>query len=82
MEEAQHTLDEIIEDDANRETVEFDRLLSWADFYNTCFFETKKMFISQFIKAVRVLRGHHIEIEFNVSFDEFKNPKASGDMSA
>ena len=35
VEEAQHTLDEIIEDDANRETIEFDRLLSWADFYDT-----------------------------------------------
>ena len=76
------TLDEIIEDDANRETIEFDRLLSWADFYDTCSLETKKMFISQFIKSVRVSRGYNIEIEFNVSFDEFKNLKASGNMSA
>ena len=57
------TLDEIIEDDANRETIEFDRLLSWADFYDTCSFETKKMFISQFIKSVRVSRGYNIEID-------------------
>lgn len=82
VEEAQCTLDEIIEDDANRETIEFDRLLSWADFYDTCSFETKKMFIAQFIKSVRVSRDYNIEIEFNVSFDEFKNLKASGDMSA
>ncbi len=81
-EEAQHTLDELVQDDANRETVEYDRLLSWADFYDTCSFETKKMFIAQFIKSVRVSRDYNIEIEFNVSFDEFKNLKASGEMSA
>ena len=34
------------------------------------------------IKSVRVSRGYSIEIEFNVSFDEFKNLKASGNMSA
>ena len=36
----------------------------------------------QYIKSVRVSRDYNIEIEFNVSFDEFKNLKASGEMSA
>ena len=40
------------------------------------------MFIAQFIKSVRVSRDYSIEIEFNVSFDEFRNLKASGEMSA
>ncbi len=50
--------------------------------YLTCSFETKKMFIAQIIKSVRVSRDYNIEIEFNVSFDEFRNLKASGEMSA
>lgn len=40
------------------------------------------MFLAQFIKAVRVFRDYNIEIEFNVSFDEFKNLKAGGEESA
>lgn len=82
VEEAQQSLNEIIQDDANRETMEFDRLLSWADIYDSCSFETKKKFLAQFIKAVRVFRDYNIEIEFNVSFDEFKNLKAGGEESA
>lgn len=82
VEEAQQSLNEIIQDDANRETMEFDRLLSWADIYDSCSFETKKMFLAQFIKAVRVFRDYNIEIEFNVSFDEFKNLKAGGEEIA
>ena len=30
------------------------------------------MIVSQFIKAVYVYRGYSLEVEFNVSFDEFK----------
>lgn len=75
---AQEELD-LLNEGANREAEEFDRLISWADVYDTCSFETKKMFISQFIRAVRVFRDYNIEIDFNVSFDEFKNLKASGE---
>ena len=75
---AQEELD-LLNEGANREAEEFDHLISWADVYDTCSFETKKMFISQFIRAVRVFRDYNIEIDFNVSFDEFKNLKASGE---
>ena len=49
----------------------YDRLISWAEIYSVCPFETKKMFISQFVKPVRVYRDYELEIEFNVSFEEF-----------
>lgn len=51
---------------------EYDQLLSWADLYAKSSFETKKMIVSQFIKAVRVSRNYQLEIDFNVSFEEFQ----------
>lgn len=61
-----------------REIEEYDRLLSWAEIYDTCSFETKKMFVSQFVKSVHVYRDYHLEIEFNVSFDEFREFRSVG----
>ena len=52
---------------------EYDRLLTWADLFDTCSFEAKKMIVAQFVKAVRVSRDYNIEIAFNVSFEEFQN---------
>ncbi len=52
---------------------EYDRLVGWADVYDRCSFETKKMFVSQFIKSVRVFRDYRLEIDFNVSYEEFQN---------
>ena len=40
--------------------------------YDTCTFAAKKMIISQFIKSVYVYRDYTREIEFNVSFEDFK----------
>lgn len=54
-------------------TTEYNQLLTWADLYETSTFETKKMIVSQFVKAVRVGRDYNIEVDFNVSFEEFQN---------
>lgn len=51
---------------------EYDNLSSWADVYDQCSIETKKMFISYFVKAVYVHKDYNLDIEFNVSFDDFK----------
>ena len=51
---------------------EYDRLLTWADLFDTCSFEAKKMIAAQFVKAVRISRDYNIEIDFNVSFEEFQ----------
>ena len=56
-----------------KEQEEYDRLISWAEIYSVCPFGTKKMFISQFVKSVRVYRDYELEIEFNVSFEEFRD---------
>lgn len=54
------------------EMQEYERIKSWADLYDTCTFYEKKMIISQFIKSVYVYRDYTLEIEFNVSFEDFK----------
>ena len=51
---------------------EYDQLISWAEMYDRCTFEAKKMIVAQFVKAVHVRRDYEIDIEFNVSFDEFQ----------
>ena len=51
---------------------EYDQLISWAEMYDRCTFEAKKMIVAQFVKAVHVRRDYEIDIEFNVSFEEFQ----------
>ncbi len=61
---------------------EYVQLVSWADMYDHCTFEAKKMILAQFIKAVYVRRDYEIEIEFNVSFEEFQNLCLARDEAA
>lgn len=53
---------------------EYAQLMDWAGLYDNCSFEAKKMIAAQFVKAVRVKRGYEVDIEFNVSFEEFQDP--------
>ncbi len=57
---------------AAQEEQEYNQLKSWADLYDKCNFAAKKMIASQFIKSVHVYRGYKLEVEFNVSFEEFQ----------
>ena len=54
------------------ERQEYEKIKDWADLYDTCTFAAKKMIISQFIKSVYVYRDYTLEIEFNVSFEDFR----------
>ena len=58
--------------DASQVLREYDQLVGWAEMYDNCTFEAKKMIVAQFVKAVRVRRDYEIDIEFNVSFEEFQ----------
>ena len=60
-------------DSADTVRQEYAQLVSWADMYDNYTFEAKKMILAQFIKAVYVRRDYEIEIEFNVSFEEFQD---------
>lgn len=59
------------------EKQEYDKLQSWADLYDNCTFAAKKMIVSQFIKSVYVYRDYTIEVEFNVSFEQFRSLSAN-----
>ena len=72
MDTADLELKALLETSKNRKR-EYDRLLSWADLYDKSSFAAKKMIVSQFIKAVRVGRNYNIEVDFNVSFEEFQS---------
>lgn len=51
---------------------EYDRILTWADLYDQCTFEAKKMIAAQLIRSVRVYRDYKMEIDFNISFEELQ----------
>jgi len=59
--------------DVAEEQQEYSKLKSWADLYDNCSFAAKKMIAVQFIKSVYVYRDYRLEIEFNVSFEDFKS---------
>ena len=63
--------------DMETEQQEYDKLKTWADLYDNCNFAAKKMIVSQFIKSVRVYRDYTLEVEFNVSFEQFQQLQAA-----
>lgn len=73
-EQIQATTAELEEVQTNARQVrqEYEQLMGWAELYDNCSFEAKKMIVSQFVKAVRVKRDYEIDIEFNISFGEFQ----------
>ena len=71
LDDAQRQLDETKNSYTGEES-EYDNLSSWADVYDQCSIETKKMFISYFVKSVYVHKDYNLDIEFNISFDDFK----------
>ncbi len=58
---------------AEQVSEEYTQLMNWARLYDNCSFEAKKMIVAQFVKAVHVKRGYEVDIEFNVSFEEFQS---------
>lgn len=71
MQEAEAELQAIVTG-AERVRQEYAQLIGWAEMYDNCTFEAKKMIVAQFVKAIHVKRDYEIDIEFNVSFKEFQ----------
>ena len=42
---------------------EYTQLMNWAELYDNCTFEAKKMIVAQFVKAVHVKRGYELDID-------------------
>ena len=49
----------------------YDDVLSWANLFDECSMEAKKMIISQLINQVRVGKDYNLEIDLNVSYKMF-----------
>lgn len=48
----------------------YDTLNSWADMYNVCDQESKKMIVNQIMKKIKVLRDYELEIDFSLSCEQ------------
>lgn len=46
-------------------------LLTWADLYKSSSMASKRMIMSQLIKAVRVRRDYELEIDFNIAYEQY-----------
>lgn len=58
-------------DAAQRIRSEYNRLIDWAELYDSCSKDARKMIIGQLVKAIYVSRGYKVRIEFNISFESF-----------
>ena len=48
----------------------FDVMKTWADIYDVCDLENKKMILSRIMKSIRVKRGYEIEIDLTVECEQ------------
>ena len=46
-------------------------LLTWADLYRSSSMASKRMIMSQLVKAVRVRRDYALEIDFNIAYKQY-----------
>ena len=46
---------------------QFEEMSTWADMYDSCDMETKKMIVSRIMKSVKVKRDYEVEID--LTFD-------------
>ena len=52
---------------------EYDQLMGWAEMYDNCTFEAKKMIVAQFVKEVHVRRDYEIDISSTCRLRNFKH---------
>ena len=50
---------------------DYDRLISWAELFETSTLERKKMIVAQLVNEIHVTKEYKISIEFNISFEQF-----------
>lgn len=46
-------------------------LLTWADLFRNSSMASKRMIMSQLVKAVRVRRDYELEIDFNIAYEQY-----------
>ena len=49
----------------------YEQFVDWADEFDHVSLEKKKMIICQLIKSIKIRKGYEIDIEFNISYQQF-----------
>lgn len=57
--------------EAEKAAQKYDELLTWANVWGSSTMEAKKMIVSNLIDRISVSKGYEIEIDFNISFEQF-----------
>ena len=52
---------------------EFERIVSWSDIFDESEMAVKKMICGYIIKKITVRRGYQLDIEFNITIEQFLN---------
>ena len=55
---------------------------TWADIYDECEMDAKKMILSRIMSAVKVRRDYEIEIDFTVDYEQFTGVKSPAEDMA
>ena len=50
---------------------QYDEMRTWADMYDECDMETKKMILSRIMRSVKVKRDYEIEIDLTIDCEQF-----------
>ena len=50
---------------------QYEKLVSWADMYDTANIATRKMIVNQLIRRVDVGRGYQLNVEFTIDYQQF-----------
>ena len=58
---------------------QYDSMLTWADMYGQCDMAAKKMIVARLMRAVRVSRDYHVEIELTVDCEQLGISLGDGD---
>jgi len=52
-------------------TRQYGTLTSWADMYDECEREARKMIVNQIMKKVKMYRDYELEIDFSLGWEQF-----------
>ena len=72
LRQARDRVEELMETAASIKK-EYQKILTWADLFEMGSFAEQKVIAAQLIKSVKLYRGYRIEIEFNISFEDFQH---------
>ena len=49
----------------------YERFTNWADEFDLCSLERKKMIVSQLVSRIEISKGYKINVELNMDYEQF-----------